>query len=78
MARTLTITAEPNDDLHLHMSACAIQGKDGLEADLTTTIGLGGLSLLLRVEKDGKTVREAIDLRPMVEEWVAQIERDIS
>lgn len=78
MKRNLTVVAETSDDLHLHMSACAIQDPEtGLEADLTTTIGLGGLHLLLRVEKNGKVVREKMDLRPMIEAWVAQAEQDM-
>lgn len=56
-----------------------ISGKgEGVEFSLDSTAGMGGAHLVLRVEKDGKTLREIVDIRPMLEEWVDQVAEELS
>lgn len=75
MTRELKVTAETDDRLALKMAW--LEGDDpntGVKFDLTTGVGLGSPWLTLLVEMpDGAKVRETVDIRKLVTEWVSQI-----
>lgn len=50
------------------------EGKPGLSFDLTCGAGLGSPYMILAVTKpDGEVVREVVDMRPVVTDWVNQV-----
>lgn len=64
---------DPMEGLFLCMHV-ADGGSEAVKFDISTTIGMGGLRLIVDVEQEGKPkVRESVDLAELVQAWVNQI-----
>lgn len=74
MARTLTLVANPSKRFAL-MQAWIDGDNDGedVQFSLTSGAGLGNPFLILAVTIDGETIREEIDMRPLLQTWVDEI-----
>ena len=68
----LVMQAEESKALHLHMEW--LSGKAGdVEFTLESGAGCGSALLVMGVKRGDAYVREAVDIRTIVEPWVASI-----
>ena len=76
--RELTVCAKPYTEkfLPLHREIGKGEIGDAVFA-LKTTIGMGGVSVLLAVTRNGRTVTEEVNLSPLFEQWVRQVEDEM-
>lgn len=76
----LTVTTKKPAEGYLSLRQNWIAGEDGdgLTFDLDSTAGLGGATLLLTVRRGDKKVTEVLDIRPLVEQWVAALEPEVT
>jgi hypothetical protein len=65
------------DPLFLSMSIGSGESADGsVQFDIATTIGMGGMMLIVEVEQEGKPkIKEHVNLQELVNAWVNQIAR---
>jgi hypothetical protein len=78
VVRELKVKAVEDAGMRLHTDAVTFGGEEGgYRGYVTTSIGLGGLGLYLRAERDGKTVRERIDLTDMLQAWARQVDEEM-
>lgn len=64
---------QTQDDKALRLTQHVADGEDAernISFDLTTTMGLGGLKLILTVRRGSASMTEMADLRKPIEEWV--------
>lgn len=74
----LEIETEVSDDMFLcqHVADGGSKETD-LTYNLATTIGLGGLDFILDVKKGDVKIKETVNLRSAIMEWIKEVEKRI-
>lgn len=74
-----TITTVPDDKLRMSQHVASSEDAEThSRIDVSTTLGLGGSLLVLRVEQAGEHRQESVDLQEFLNAWATRLREEIN